>query len=366
MGATAAVGAGISVVGGLANASAKRKQQQAQKAAIASQAKMDSLNSELQLMSLTNQLAIDKRQSLLNQAVEDEAYLNRQFQLDAQQLANQTALEDARIQASAASTSAGLQQEAASIAALQQQTGQDSEIANALATAVGASTQETQAALKGLAAKPERERQLIISNLMNVVAQEGGENKALEMLAELQDTSSVGTIERANEFGDTVVNQADASANAGNKATAAQRALTDTGSVLQADSQRYASATSLLNQDTARTTNKAASEAERIATEASYNASQVNRSLEGSTRDAQYAAQQDLVKQGANLSAQSAAAQARAVGSTGFLDYLGVAAQGAATYRSLGGSFDFLNGIKIGGSSRGTLTDVTDSYNNIG
>jgi hypothetical protein len=359
------VGAGISVVGGLANASAKRKQQQAQKAAIASQAKMDTLNSELQLMSLTNQLAIDKRQSLLNQAVEDEAYLNRQFQLDATQLQNTTALEDARIQAQAMEKGAGLQQEATSIGALQQQTNQDSQISQTLASSIGASTQETEAALKGLAALPERQRQQTISRLMDLAATDDGQNLALEMLAELQEQGSVGTVARANEFGDVSIEQADAVANAGKDQSAATRALTDTGSVLQADSQRYQSATSLLDQSTARTTNAAASEAERIATEASYNASQANRSLESATRDAQYAAQQDLLKQGAALSASSSAAQAKAVGSTGFLDYLGVAAQGASTYNSLGGSFDFLKGRQVGGS-KGVLTDVTNVNNNVG
>jgi hypothetical protein len=365
MGATAAIGAGLSVVGGIAAKAQRDKQAKAQREAIESQAQIDRLNRELQLMSLENQQAAAQRQALLNQAVDDENYLNRQFQLDATQLQNSTALNQAAMEARLANTQAGINQRAGEQQALDQRIAGDANAVNALAQTMNASTEQVQSAINAFAQKPERERQRILLNLMDV-SSEDGENKALAMLTELADTGVVGQANKLTALNDEKVNNAEALKAADLQTNAANQALGETSAVAQAANQRYQATTSLLDVDTAGRTNDAATEAERIAIESAYASNKANRSLQQNAQNVTFEANKDVLQQGGKLSEATASAQSKAAGSSGFFDLLSIAGNGVNTYRSLGGNFGFLNSPANTGAIDNTMMDVTNVNGNIG
>ena len=365
MGATAAIGAGLSVVGGLASMSQKNKEAAAQKAAIDSQSQIDKLNRDLQLMSLENQQAAAQRQALLNQAVDDESYLNRQFQLDASQMQNSTAMRQAEMEARLATTQAGINQTAGEQQAFDQRIAGDANAVTALAKTLNASTEEVQAAASAFSQKSERERQRIISNLMDVTS-EDGRNEALAMLTELTDTGVVGKADKLTELNDTRVDNAEALKAAGLETNAANQALGNSSAAMQAENQRYQASTSLLDVNTAGRTNEAATAAERIAIESAYNSNKANRSLQQQAQNVTYAANKDVLQQGGKLSEASASAQRNAVSGAGFFDLLSVAGNGINTYKSLGGNFGFLNRPSSSGAIDSTMMDVTNLNGNLG
>ena len=270
MGATAAIGTGLSVVGGLAQASQRSKQQQAQKKAIASQAQMDQLNADLQLMALEQQYMADQRQSLLNQAVEQEAYLNQQMQLNVQDMTNQTALAQAELQNNTALSLADAQQRQAQNTALQQQISGTAQ-ANQGAIAAQAASGERFGALNNqLAQQTDQERQRTISNLMQIASTQGGENLALDMLAELTGETSMAEVEQLAGLEDARNSIADDIRNATIGEVDSQRNLTETQAALQASDQRFSADSNLLDIATARRTDAAARTAEQIALDSAF------------------------------------------------------------------------------------------------
>lgn len=363
MGATAAIGAGVQVIGGIASHNQKNKQARAEKAAIASQQKINKLNSDLQLLELENQQNMSQRQSLLQKAVEDEAYLNRQFQLDAVQLQNASAMTQAEIDARLSMQQAQVNQAAGEQRALEQRTSADTAAVQALGKAIGASTQEVQQVTNAFAQRPEKERQRLISNLMDLGAMEDGENLALQMLNELADNGEMGKTQQAIALNDARIDNADALKEASLAENEQRQAIGNTSASIQNEGQQYQAKTGLLDVSTARSTNQAADAAERIALDSAYLSNQASRQLQEQARDVTYAANKDVLEQGAKLSDDAMNAQRKAISGSGFLDVLAIGGQGYNTYRSLGGGFGFLNNRT---NSNGVLTDVTNVNANVG
>lgn len=363
MGATAAIGAGISVVGGIASHNQKNRQARAERAAIDSQNKINQLNSQLQLMELENQDILAKRQNLLQQAVDDEAYLNRQFQLNMGQLQNQTALTQAQIDARLGQIQAGVNQTAGEQQALDQRTNADSAVTQALAQTIGVSGQEVQQLANAFSQMPEKERQRSISAIMDLNAMEDGENLALQLLTELEDNGDVGNVNQAIGLNQARVANADAVADASRAENAQRQALGNNAAALQGEELRYQADTSLLDANTAERTNAAADASERIALDSQYRSNTVNRELQEQMRSVSSAANRDVLEQGSVLSEQAMDAQRASVSGSGFFDLLSIGGRATNTYTSLGGDFGFLNKRT---NSNGVLTDVTNVSGNIG
>ena len=339
MGATAAIGTGLSVISGLGAASEKNAQAKAQKKAIENQAQIDQLNSQLQLLSLQSQQQVNQVQQQLQSAAESQAFLSRQAQLNVAESQNQLALQQAASQADTQGKLATVQQGDALTKALSQSVEQQGNIANTLTQAIQASSGEQQNVLKQLQAMPERQRASAISSLLDAAASGGGTNQALRALTEVLDGGEVGQVAQATERGANAQLLARNSADAASSEVNANRFALEGQANLQLNDATYQSRTAALDVQTAGQVAGASFASQRTATEGAYNAGLLSRSVSNSAADASFAANKEVLQRGAKLSADTAALQSQAVRGSSFFDYLNVGAGAYSTFTNLGGSF---------------------------
>lgn len=370
MGAAAPiVGAGLSVVGGLTQANSQRRQADAQKKAIQAQAEVEQLNSRLQLLNINQQQQLAEVQSQLQSAAEKQAYIGRLAAIEQQETYNAMQLSQAGLQARTQEQLAGAQQAEANVQSLQQLVGAEGQIGRELVQAIASSGTDQANLLKRMQEMPDNARASYIANLMDLAASAGGANEALRLLGESTTTTTAGQVSRASEMQGTQAQLAKDSATALRASAEATRAGTLAQAGLQNADATFAARQQALDVQTSGKVASAAFASERTATEAAYQASGLARGVEDSARNASVAVNREVLERGATLSAATAQAQASAVRSPGFFDYVGILGGGATTYMNMGGTgnFGFLNQRSSPSSSairKGT--DVTNYNYNIG
>lgn len=367
MGAVApVVGAGLSVVGGLANAGNQRQQAAAQKKAIEAQAQVEQLNSRLQLLNLQQQQSLAEVQTQLQSAAEQQAYIGRLAAIDQQETMNATALAQAGLQARTQEQLAGAQQNQANVQSLQELVGVEGQVGRELVQAISTSGSDQQELIKQFASMSEDKRASYIASLMDLAASAGGTNEAMRLLAETNSNLS-GRVLRAEEISSLKQQQARDSATALRASAEATRAGALAQAGLQNADSTYAARQQALDVQTSGEVAKQAFASERLSTEAAYRASGLAREVETSARNASAAASQEVLERGATLSAATAQAQIGGIRSPGFFDYVGVLGGGATTYLNMGGSLGFLQPrTNVSSSAIRRGTDVTNSLYNVG
>jgi hypothetical protein len=366
MGAVAPiVGAGLSVVGGLAQAGQARAQANAQKKAIESQAQVEQLNSRLQLLNLNQQAALADVQSQLQSASEKQAYLGRLAAIDQQETYNSMALASAGLQARTQEQLAGAQQNQATVEALAAETGAKATIGRELVQALQNSGQEQSALVERMSKMDESQRRGFISSLLDLAASAGGTNEALKLLGESTSSSTAGQVARAEERQQLGASLAEQSAAALRASAEATRAGTQAQAALSSGDARFQAQQQLLDVQTSGRVADAAFASERTATEAAYSASGLSRGVEDAARAATTAASKEVLERGASLSQATAQAQLAGVRSPGFFDYVGILGGGASTYLSMGGSTSFLQRQPSSSAIR-RGTDYTNALGNVG
>lgn len=366
MGAVApVVGAGLSVVGGLAQAGNQRQQAAAQKKAIEAQAQVEQLNSRLQLISISQQQAVAEVQSQLQSAAEKQAYIGRLAAIDQQELTNAQALAQAGLQARTQEQLAGAQQAQANVESLQALVGAEANIGRELVQAISGSGQEQQALVEAFGKMDTSSRQAYLSNLLDLAASAGGTNEALRLLSETSATSASGLVARAEEAGALKQQQAKDSATALRASAEATRASTLAQAGLQSADATYAARQQALDVQTSGEVAAQAFASERLATNAAYSASGLAREVETSARNASVAANKEVLERGATLSQATASAQLQGIRSPGFFDYVSTLGGGASTYLNMGGSLGFLQQQPKSSAIRRGV-DVVNMSNNLG
>jgi hypothetical protein len=370
MGATAAVGAGMSLIGGISGANQAAKSSAAQKKAITNQARIDQLNSQLQLLSLRNSRSVDELQDTLRTTAENQAYLARLGQIDLAETQQQTQLQAALGQADSERKFAAASEAEATTAALTEATSERSRTGQALTQALGASAEEQQAVLSRLQKMPEQQRAATIQSLLDVAASSGGSNEALRMLADLTDTGVVGEAEaaRAAEQQSVLATSARASAAALDAQTTANEKAAVSKAGVDRLGRTFAANTSTLDAQTTAAVGDASFQTERLATTGAKAAGDLASGVERTARGANYSANEDVLKQGARISADTTSAQLNAVRSPGFFDYMAVGANAYSTYTGLGGktNLGFLSNRRSGSSSIRTGSDYGSIPSNVG
>jgi hypothetical protein len=366
MGAAAPiVGAGLSVVGGLSQASQQRKQADAQKKAIEAQSQVEQLNSRLQLLNLTQQQQVAEVQSQLQKAAEQQAYVGRLAAIDQQELTNSMALANAGLQAQTQQSLSVAQQAQAGVDSLQQLVGTEAQVGRELVQAISASGAEQQQLVEGFSKMGDSQRTAFLSNLLDLAASAGGTNEALRLLNESSPSAAGGQVARAEESGTLKQELAKDSATALRASAEATRAGTLAQAGLQAADSTYAARMQALDVQASGEVAKQAFASERLSTNAAYSASGLARGVEESARSASFAANKEVLERGATLSAATAQAQAAGVRSPGFFDYVGILGSGATTYLNTGGSLGFLQQQPRSSAIRRGV-DVTGANYNIG
>jgi hypothetical protein len=362
------VGAGLSVIGGISGANQQAKASAAQKKAIQNQSRIDQLNSQLQLLSLRNSKSVDELQDTLRTSAENQAYLARLGQIDLAETQQQTAIQAALGEAEAERKFAAASESEAVTQALLSATEERSRTGAALTQALGASSEEQQAVLSRLQKMPEQQRAATIQSLLDVAASSGGSNEALKLLADLTDSGVVGQAQaaRAEEQQSALATQARASAAALEQQTAANQKAAATKAGVDSLGRQFAANTATLDAQTTSRVGDASFQTERLTTTGAKFASDLSGGVERTARSANYAANEDVLKQGAKISADTTAAQLSAVRSPGFFDYLAVGANAYSTYTGLGGktNLGFLGGSRGSSSSIRRGSDYGSIQNN--
>jgi hypothetical protein len=297
------------------------------------------------LLSLQNSRSLDKLNDELRASSENLAYLATQAQISNQETAQAIALDSAESElrvegALAASDSQGQQTQA-----LLRGTEERSSINNALVQAVGASSEEQQGVLSQLQKMPEQQRASTIASLLDAAASSGGTNAALKMLADLSNTGTTALAQaaRAEESQAAKAQAARASASASTNLSLATEGAATTQAQLNQASRENQVALGNLDAATTRRVGEQSFASQRLSTSGAKAASDLASGVERSARSTQLAANEEVLKKGASLSAATASAQAGAVKSPGFFDYLSVGANAVSTYSNQGGNFGFLS-----------------------
>lgn len=336
------VSAGVSVLGGLSQASQAKQQAKAQSKAIANQNEIEQLNARLQLVGLKQQQALASVQDELQTAAEKQAYLARLAAIDQQELINQGALAEATLQNTTDSALAAAKQMDTETQALVQATDATSSIGRELTAALRESGGELSGLFEALSKQPEAKRSEFYSSLLDLAASAGGTNEALALLNESTDTREVGRVARATESASTQQATAKASAAALRGSVEANRSALEAQAAVGGQDARYQSSLQALDIQASRKVADAAFASERLSTEGAYKAGTLARGVEQRARTTTAAASEEVLTRGAALSQATAQAQASSIRSPGFFDYLGILGGGAVQYVNSGGSLGFL------------------------
>jgi hypothetical protein len=334
MGVTSAIGAGLSVVGGLSQSSQQKQTANAQKKAISNQAEIDQLNSQLQLQSLQNSRATDRLNDEIRAASDNMSYLSTQAQINATETQQATDLARAessyRVEGMDAATDSRTEQTQALLR------GQDerSATANALVQAIGASSEDQQLVLSKLQEMPEQQRANTIASLLDAAASSGGTNVALKMLADLSGTgtTALASAARAEESQATKAQLARDSASASTALSLSTEASATTSAKRKQLDRENQVAQGLVDTEATRKVGESSFASQRTSVEGAKESNDRAAEVERLNREAQYSSNEEVITRGAELSASTAKAQTDAVKSPGFFDYAGVAANAASGF----------------------------------
>ena len=365
VGATAAIGAGLSAVSGLTGLSRQSKQAAAEREALEKQKQQNTLQAQLQLYSLRNQRMVDDLNDKLTENAAVSSYLQTQSSLKAQEATNELALQNAKFQAQVQQQMAGVGETQADMQARQQESDSRLRAGAEALEAYGSATTEEQQVLNSLLESLGKgdNQQNAIASLLDLAAASGGVNEALELLgnsASFEDVVANARALRADSSAQQKMSNADdvAVANAGLGKAAA--GLTRTNASLDATNARYQGRAAELDANTSAEVSRLGFDSERTANEANYNIGFLSRDLQRTSRYYQSQANEEAIKKGAQLQNDITSIQQGNIRSPGLFDYLGTGFNSYNVWKQLGGQITPTSKVMRTG------VDVTNSYGSIG
>jgi hypothetical protein len=334
------VGAAVSVVSGIAGISQQNKQADAQRAQIQAANEQQALQAQLQLLSLKQQTYANGLNDYITDATRTLQYQQQQNQLEAQRSLNDLAVSNAVYEASMSKSNAAIQQTAADTQASRQASdanqGARQQQLQTQAAANNQQDQLVQQLTQMLGGGAQQNTN--IANLLDAAMAHGGNNEALANL--LGQNSNDAIVAAANlargqqvqqmttGLGQQVANASIGLNNADAQTARGINAINATQSFYNSDKQ---SQDALFSQQIT----NAGFNATQAANNASNNIGILSDQANRYSRDYLNQVNQNATLQGAQIQSNSLNAQANAVQSPGFFDYLGVGLNGYNTYNAL-------------------------------
>lgn len=340
MGATAAIGAGFSVVGGVLGLNQKQKEAKAQRQALDAQEAQQRLQAQLQLFSLKNQRVIDNLQDTLADAAQKQAYLQTDAGLRLQQQMNQLATQNAIFGSQLQAFQGDVSERQAGMQAAGQRSAQEEAAEGALTEAIGGVSNESSQLLNSLleGIGQSKNPRAALTTLMDAAAASGGVNEALSMLL---DGDLYGAERNANAVArQGAVNE--------QKISTARNLRGETGKLAGVGEGLALANAGLQNSDVqfnsrmgaldARTSLEVANNtfaSQGLANAQNYRTGIMANDIQRKSRYLTSQASEEALATGQALTADTIAAQKNAIGSPGLFDYLGVGLNAYNTYNQL-------------------------------
>lgn len=335
-----AVGAAVSVVSGIAGISQQNKAAQAQKTALASAQEQQALQAQLNYLSLKQQTYADQLNDYITDATRKLQYQQSQSQLSAQKQMNDLAVANANFEANLAKSSADLQQMASDNQATRQQSEADNQARQQALATQGQATQEQDAQIQSLlkALGEGSNQQATVANLMDTIAARGGVNEALSLLLNSNALDAIragANIQRGEEVQGQRIQNAQALASSTTALNASDAAVSQGMSAVQATQTKYGADNQIQDANFSQQLANQGFASTQAANDASYSIGLLSDTSNRYSRDYLRQVNQDAILKGAQLQSNVLKAQASAVQTPGFFDYLGVGFNAYNTYNAL-------------------------------
>jgi len=337
MGATAAIGTGLSVVGGLASLSQKQKQAKAQRKLLDQQQRQQQLQADLQLFALRQQQAINDLNDALAEAAARQNFLAVDSQLKLQQLVNQNAADNAILAASVDSLKDKLQISKQRLSAEETKQKQEQQAINELINTIRGSAESQNELLKQLLASSsnkEEQRNSLIS-LLDAAAAQGSVNEALALLLDTDQYDAARNefdFRRLQEQLTTTVSDAENKARLNKQLASLLAGM----SFLEADAQELASNLNLQNQQREAELSKRLSsittEGKRLSNQTNLDLSLLASGIQKKSRYLQQKVNEQALSTGQTLAKETLEAQKQLISRPGFFDYANLALGAYNTY----------------------------------
>jgi hypothetical protein len=340
MGASAAIGAGMSVVGGVLGLGQKQKEAAAQRKMLDAQEAQQQLQAQLQLFALKNQRVVDNLQDTLTDAAQKQAYMQTDAGLKLQQQMNQLATQNAIFGSQVQALQGDARERSEQMQAAGQRSGQVSSAEQGLTEALGSLSGEQgqliSSLLEGIG--KAKDPRTALATLLDTAASSGGVNEALQMLlgeGEFAAEQNASALSRAESVAGKKSQSAKAvkEATVGLAGTGEQLALANAG--LENQNTQFNSRLGELDARTAEQVANNAFASQALANKQNYETGIMATNLQKQSRYLQSQASEEALKLGQALSSDTIAAQKQSISSPGLFDYLGVGLNAYNTYNQL-------------------------------
>lgn len=341
MGVTAAIGAGLSVAGGVVGLNQQQKQANAQKKMIEAQEQQQRLQAQLQLFALRNQRLVDKLQDTLQDAAQKQAYLQTDAALKIQEQLNTLATGQAIFQHKMNLLKADVQERLAEMQTRAEESNAKQQAAAQFLQVLGSGEKDSQQFVESLIdniSKSDNARTVLASLLDVAAASGGGVNETLQMLlsnGEFEGVRNAAALARQDEIRRLTNSRAESIRDANMALADVNADLAMANATAQGDNARYLSRLGILDAATAQATAGAAFNAQRLANEQNYRTGIMSNELVRSSRYLQSLANEEALQQGQMIASDTLNAQKSAIRSPGLFDYLGVGLNAYNTYNQL-------------------------------
>jgi hypothetical protein len=337
MGAVGAVAAGVSAVGGLVSLANQQKQARAQKKAIDAQKKQQQLQADLQLVAIRNQRLLDEMQDALEDAARQQAFLQTDAALRMQEQLNALAVENAKFVANLDLLKSRFNEQQTQLKAEEKATREkqraDEELIAALGQTNAAYANQIQALLNSLQ-QDTNQRQALLA-LLDAGAAKGGINEALLTLLDTASPENEFEVARAGELVGTKAAKLKAMRDSNVAMADAEKTLVQNTASLDRVLADYKANQDLINATAAGDVAANAFRSQRLANQANYNIGVLANEVARQSRYLQSQLNEEVLKQGVALSADTLEAQKRAIRTPGFFDYLALGLNAYNTYQKL-------------------------------
>jgi hypothetical protein len=337
MGAVGAVAAGVSAVGGLISLSNQQKQARAQRKAIDAQKKQQQLQADLQLVAIQNQRLLDDMQDALENAARQQAFVQTDAALRMQEQLNALSVENAKFVANLDLIKSRFNEQKTQLKAeekaLKEKQRADAEFISALSATNAAYDNQVKAVLNSLQ-QDTNQRQALLA-LLDAGAAKGGINEALLTLLDTASPENEFEVARAAELVGTKSSKLKAIRDSTYAMEDAEKTLFKDTASLDRVLADYAAKQELINATAAGDVAANAFRSQRLANQANYNIGVLANEVARQSRYLQSQLNEEVLKQGVALSADTLEAQKRAIRTPGFFDYLALGLNAYNTYQKL-------------------------------
>lgn len=334
-----AVGAAVSVAGGIVGLGQQNSAANAQRQAIKSQQEAAALQSELQLLALKQQTYADGLNDFITDSTRSLQYQQAQTQLKAQQIQNDLAVGNAVFDASVQRATADIQQAAGDRQAQANKSAADLAAGQQTTEVFGQENSREQQAINSFLKLigDGDQQQNAIANLLDVAASSGGVNEALSLLLGEDDYSTIANagVQRSTQLGEVNRELAGSIETANRQLNTADLNVATGLNTVNATQGRYQADRQEQDALGSQQIANLGFQSARAANDANYNIGILSDQANRYSRDYLRRENERALLRGAQLTQDTLQAQANSVRSPGFFDYLNVGLQGYNTYRQL-------------------------------